>query len=73
MFIKLGVLGEPDIILVIFLHKQIFKIFKIYPKKRVNCDISILKYYVFGVFIHLTGIKAQISYVYMLTLHIIKG
>ena len=45
-----------------FLHQQIFKIFKIYPKKRVNRNILNLKYYIFGVFIHLIGIISQFSY-----------
>ena len=43
------------------------KFWQFTPKKRVNHDILNLKYYIFGVFIHLIhliGIISQFSYVY---------
>ena len=43
------------------------------PKKRVNREILNLKYYMFGIFIHLIVIVSQFSYIYMLTLHVING
>ena len=46
------------------LSQALFKTLKIYPKKRVNRNISKLKYYIFDAFIHLIGIIFQFSYVY---------
>ena len=46
----------------IFLHKYIFQILEIYPKKRVNYDILNLKYYIFCVSIHRIWIISQFLY-----------
>ena len=46
------------------LHQHIFNILKIYPQKRVNCDILNLKYYICCMFIHLIGMTSQFSYLF---------
>ena len=53
---------SPDMIFVIFLHSTFSK--KITPKKHANRNILNLKFYIFGVFVHLIGIIFQFAYEY---------